>query len=374
MLYFLFFCSGLSGLIYQVVWVRVFGNVFGNTVYSASLVIAVFMLGLGVGSYIVGGWADRRYATDPDSLLRTYGYVEIAIAIMGLTVSLLLPHLGPIAAAASSYTRSGNGWYELSAFSYVARGGMAIVLLAPITLLMGGTLTLLIRHLVRQNVDVAGWRVAVLYGVNTLGAAVGSLATDLVLVPMAGLRSTQLAAVVFNAVAAAGALWLASREPSTVRLKADTTYETVRQKADPRKSYVASGFSRTSSDARALVATSAALALSGFAAMGMEILWFRHFTLLLGGFRAVFSLLLTVILLGIGAGSLIGGLIARPSDRSAQWLIVIQGVFVAFALLGLGTADVRSLLASGAVMAGSLGVDSTVGRALTELGSMPGRF
>ena len=59
-LYFLFFLSGISGLIYQVVWVRVFGNVFGNTVYSTSLVIAVFMLGLGVGSFVAGAWADRR--------------------------------------------------------------------------------------------------------------------------------------------------------------------------------------------------------------------------------------------------------------------------------------------------------------------------
>src|SRR6266404_3568500 len=57
----LFFVSGLSGLIYQVVWVREFGNVFGNTVYSASLVVAVLMLGLGVGSDLVGRWADRRY-------------------------------------------------------------------------------------------------------------------------------------------------------------------------------------------------------------------------------------------------------------------------------------------------------------------------
>jgi spermidine synthase len=57
----LFFLSVLSGLIYQVVWVHEFGYVFGNTVYSASLIIAVFMLGLGVGSYVVGRWADRQY-------------------------------------------------------------------------------------------------------------------------------------------------------------------------------------------------------------------------------------------------------------------------------------------------------------------------
>ena len=74
-LYLLFLCSGFSGLVYQVVWVREFGNIFGNTVYSASLVIAVFMLGLGAGSYLIGTWADRRYTTRPDSLLRAYGYV-----------------------------------------------------------------------------------------------------------------------------------------------------------------------------------------------------------------------------------------------------------------------------------------------------------
>jgi len=82
MVYLLFFCSGVSGLIYQVVWVRAFGNVLGNTIYSASLVIAVFMLGLGVGSYGVGTWADRRYGVRPDSLLRVFGAFELAIGVM----------------------------------------------------------------------------------------------------------------------------------------------------------------------------------------------------------------------------------------------------------------------------------------------------
>lgn len=93
MIYFLFFCSGVSGLIYQVVWVRAFGNAFGNTIHSASLIVALFMLGLGAGSYLLGGWADRRYAARPDSLLRVYAYVEGVIAALGLGVSLLLPHL-----------------------------------------------------------------------------------------------------------------------------------------------------------------------------------------------------------------------------------------------------------------------------------------
>ena len=78
LLYLLFFFSGISGLVYQVVWVRAFGLVFGNTVYSSASVVAIFMLGLGVGSYVFGRWADRRYAQAPDSLLSIYAYDEVS--------------------------------------------------------------------------------------------------------------------------------------------------------------------------------------------------------------------------------------------------------------------------------------------------------
>src|SRR5262249_34763129 len=65
--------------------------------------------------------------------------------------------------------------------------------------------------------------------------------------------------------------------------------------------------------------------------------------LLLGGFRAVYSLLLTVILIGIGVGAAMGGLLTRATERSAAWLIVVHGLFVAFALLGLANADVQAV-------------------------------
>ena len=91
------------------------------------------------------------------------------------------------------------------------------------------------------------------------------------------------------------------------------------------------------------LAVAIALALSGFAAMGMEILWFRHFTILLGQLRAVFSLLLTIILIGIGAGSLISTLVNRRTGRAAESLIVVQGLFIIVTLLGLATADAKNI-------------------------------
>ena len=385
LVYFLFFCSGLSGLIYQVIWVRVFGNVFGNTIYSASLVIAVFMLGLGVGSYVVGVWADRRYAAHPESLLRAYGYVELVIGLMGLGISALLPHLGQVSALVSSYSRDANGWYVLSTSSYVARGAIAIVLLTPITLLMGGTLTLLIRHLVRRDFDIGGWRIAVLYGVNTAGAALGCFLTDFALVPTSGLRSTQMVAVFFNVVAAAGALWLAgspARYPRWGALASRTTPTPVPRQARGKAAtaggrVVAVGLGESVAmsprASPALALTSLALGLSGFGAMGMEILWFRHFTILLGGFRAVFSLLLTVILVGIVAGSLVGGFVHRRTAQPAAWLMVVQALFVAATLLGLATSDARTVEA--ALMADpGYQAAAVVGRAVEATAVWPRRL
>ena len=357
LLHLLFFCSGVSGLIYQVVWVRVFGNVFGNTIYSASIVVSVFMLGLGVGSYVVGAWADRRYAGQPESLVRTYGYFELLIGLMGLAVSALLPHLGRLSAVVSSYTHDAGGWYVLSTTSSLARGGIAVLLLTPITMLMGGTLTLLIRHLVRSDVEIGGWRIALLYGVNTAGAALGCFLTDFAIVPAAGLWAAQVVAVFLNFVAAAGALLLASDARAA---PAATAGKPVR---------IATGHSVAACQpaSSALALTGLALGLSGFAAMGTEIIWFRHFTLLLGVFRAVYSLLLTVILMGIGAGSLVGGFLLRRTERPAPWLMAVQGLFVASTLLGFATADVRGLTVTAQAVGSALGAKSAMAQSVGEL-------
>src|SRR5258705_1657608 len=208
MLYLLFFCSGLSGLIYQVVWVRVFGNVFGNTIYSASAVVAVVMLGVGVGSYLADRWSDRRYAASPELPLRAYGYFELTIAAMGAVIAGVLPHLDRLSVLVTSYQQDANGWYVVTAGSYVARTAIALVLLTPITLLMGGTLTLLIRYLVRTDVEAQTRRIALLYAVNTAGAAAGCFLTDFTLVPAWGLVATQLLAVALNAIAGGGAIAL----------------------------------------------------------------------------------------------------------------------------------------------------------------------
>ena len=354
LVYLLFVCSGLSGLIYQVVWVRVFGNVLGNTIYSASLVIAVFMLGLGAGGYAVGMWADRRHALRPDSLLRVFGAFELAIGILALGVSLVVPRLGDVSALFSSYVQGSDGWYVLSTSSHLARAALVVVLLTPITLLMGGTLTLLIRHVVGRDVHVGGWRIALLYAANTAGAAAGCFLTDFAFVPAFGLQRTQIVAFAFNVTAAAGAFWVGRG----VRLQPDTT---INDKAR-RKSGVRSVRPQPDQDVRSVLQpdrgiqpdqivqpapairwTAAAIAISGFAAMGMEIIWFRYFSILLGEYRAVFSVLLAVVLAGIGLGALASAWLHRRAERPVAVWMLVQACFVASILLGLVSVDARQL-------------------------------
>ena len=326
-LYLLFLLSGASGLIYQVIWVRQFGNIFGNTLHSAALVIAVFMLGLGVGGWLAGIYADRRWVAS-GSLLKSYGLVELVLAALGLLISLVLPRLGDVAASLSWYVRGADGWFVLSTGSYLARYLAAVLLLTPSALLMGSTLTLLIRHRVQRDLGDAGWRIGTLYGVNTAGAALGCFLTDWAFIPNVGLAATQMIAVAFNLIAALGALQLAKAETPAARAVP----------AAPAES------TATAAAISSALPIGVAIAISGFAAMAMEIVWFRHLSSLLGSYRAVLSLTLTVILVGIWLGALTGGWLHRRLGRAPVLYAVAQTLFVVTALIGLMTADMARIL------------------------------
>lgn len=347
----LFFLSGVAGLIYQVVWVRQFGNLFGNTVYSASTVSAVFLLGLGIGSYWAGRWADRSFALDPGRPLRAYGAAEIGIGLWALGLAFGMPVLAGVVADFSSYAPGPDGWYELTLVTRAGRYLLAAALLAPATLLMGATLTLLIRFLVSHDLGLVGWRVGLLFGINTAGAAVGAFLTDFALVPALGILGTQEVAVALNVAAGLGALALRTRSTPTPPAEA---------------AEAATPAARGAALSLPVGATGAALFFTGFATIGMEILWFRYLITLIGAYRAVFSLLLTVILLGIFAGSLLGGWLERRTGRAARIFLAAQAAFVVTAILQLVFFDTAAPGRSAAALYDTYREATPVGRVWIE--------
>ena len=194
-----------------------------------------------------------------------------------------------------------------------------------------------------------------LYAVNTAGAAAGAFLTDFALVPSFGLTDTQLFAALLNVIAGAGALVLA------------------RTSAPARKTRRGGGrrFMKQSGIALRRSTRSAGPALrsccAAFAAMGMEIVWLRHFTLLLGGFRAVFSLVLTIVLVGIGVG-IAARRLHRSTDLQARaGLMVVQALLVVSALLGLSSTGADALDAHRRAIDATFSGLTPFGRWMTEL-------
>jgi spermidine synthase len=274
----LFVASGLAGLISQVVIVRQMGLVLGNTVEAAALVVALFLLGIGAG----GGLAGRTAFTAP---LRTYAFLELGIASWTLGVAVALPAIEPLAASLGTWTVGPEGWLEPARSEWVLRGVLAALLVLPGAILMGATLPV-----VAQDGGAAPATIGRLYAANTLGAALGALVADLVAVPYLGMRGTLLGAGLTDLVVAAVAWFLSARA------------------ADAR---------RSAPPVPAPIALMVALALGGFTAMGMEIVWLRFLAGVLGQYRAVFSVLLAVLLASFAGGAALGSRVSSAWARRA---------------------------------------------------------
>src|SRR5437867_2364667 len=178
-LYVIFFLSGATGLVYEVIWVRLTGLVFGNTSHAIATVLGAFMAGLALGSWKLGQKADR--IRNP---LRMYGLLEIGIGISAALVPLIFRGFDSVywAVAPSLSSIPGGG-------GFVRFGTSFVVLITP-TFLMGGTLPVLTRFFT-ERLDEVERKVGVLYALNTFGAAAGSLLAALVLIPGIGnIRTT----------------------------------------------------------------------------------------------------------------------------------------------------------------------------------------
>jgi spermidine synthase len=276
MLYVIFFLSGATGLVYEVIWVRLTGLVFGNTSHAISVVLGAFMAGLALGSWWLGRKADR--VSNP---LRFYGFLEIGIGVFASLVPFAFRSLDSIYWAVAPSLENipgGNGLVRfLASF---------LVLIVP-TFLMGGTLPVLARFFTEAVHEVQR-KVGLLYALNTFGAAFGTLAAALYFVPQLGnMRSTFLIAIV-NVAIGVFAIFLDSRQ---VGVSSSPAPETT------GPSEVREGDAAT--DRLVL----AALATSGFVSMIYEVAWTRALTAIIGSSTYAFSIMLVTFLVGIALGS-----------------------------------------------------------------------
>jgi spermidine synthase len=313
-IYIIFFISGICGLAYEILWVRMLGLILGNSIYAVSLVVAAFMAGLGLGSYLAGRYIEKH----PDPL-RIYALLEIGIGIFALLSPLILSLLSPI------YAWFGKFWISSPILLNILRFKLAFIVLLIPTILMGGTLPILSRYFIRKQNRLGG-DIARLYGVNTLGAVIGCLLTGFVLIEFIGVRQTIFAMAAIN-LAIGLIVWIFGKGKALPEF-AET--ETRKSKEKTSVDYPQS----------LLTLILIVFALSGFASIAYEVIWTRSLAFFIGHTSYAFTSILASFLLGIGLGSLI---VSRYSDK-AKNLILALGI--AEILIGL-TAVVGIPLLSG---------------------------
>ena len=294
--------SGLAALVYQVAWTRRLTLLFGASTYALATVLAVFLGGLALGAWLLGGPLDRCRRP-----LRAYAWLEGGIGLYALVFPLLLD------GAEAAYLGLARGSSASVALHTAVRAVLATGLLLPPTFLMGGTLPAMCRVFLRRE-ESLGRDLGLLYACNTLGAALGALLSGFVLLAWLGLSGTLLFAAAVNLSLAGAALLLSRRQvdrPEVEALEPDVSLPAV-----PVPVWVVLGAS----------------AVSGLTALGCEVLWVRALvTVLHTGFTYALSLMLATFLIGLVLGSLIyARFLSRTADlrtfSRAQCLIGLWGL------------------------------------------------
>lgn len=275
-----FFLSGMSGLMYQIVWVRMLTRYLGSTTSATAVVLCVFMGGLALGAFLGGKIADRIR-------IRLYGYViiEIGIAFISLLSSFaIISNLGGI--YVDFYHFFGESYIYLTS----ARIIFSILCLLPPTILMGATLPVLVAFITHRNFHFQ-YSIGRLYSVNTFGAVFGVLITGFFLIGAIGEKSSLLVAAFLNIIAAFIAFQL------DLNLKKDGNISQMSSQAIEETSVPFAYPIRIRFWSRITIFA------SGFTALAYEILWTRLLVLPLKTSIYAFSFMLGVFLIGIAIGS-----------------------------------------------------------------------
>lgn len=293
--------GGIAALVYQVSWQRILVFQSGVGINSIALIVAVFMAGLGFGSYLGGRLSARVSAL---SALLAFAGIELVLGCFALVSCWVYYDL----LYAGLTVHYGAGTTALF---------LHFLALLPPTTLMGMSLPFLVRAMVRDPVESAR-TIGFLYGVNVLGAALGALLTPWVLIRFYGIEGAVWFGALCNLLAGVVVLFLARSGRWTEAAPASS-----RSAAWPPRSDLA--VSQTFALWVALYAA------SGFCALALEILWFRIIDVAVKSTAFTFGTVLSLFLVGLAAGSLFGGRFAVRLERPLQTFLTLQCVLLGYA-------------------------------------------
>jgi spermidine synthase len=314
-IYLIFFLSGAAALMYEVVWVRSLSLVFGGTHLAVTSVLAVFMGGLALGSYRIGSLVDRIRKP-----LRLYGCLEIGIAVCAMAFVALMQVYPSI------YNFLAHGQDDRRLYLTLIRVLFAVVALIVPTTLMGGTLPVLTRFVSREGTSI-GARLSLLYGFNTIGAVAGTAAAAFFLLPDYSVSTTIHVAIAINFLIGIVSILLEGWAAES-RTIAPPTIEGAEESIDNALGSRPS----TTLELGELFPFRVVLfgiGVSGFCALGYEVLWTRALTLSVGTSVYGFAIMLISFLVGIGLGSSAYGLVdrlLRPRSPAANDYVIGFGL------------------------------------------------
>ena len=290
----LLFCTGMTSLIFQIIWLRGFSIILGSTIYSMACVVTVFMLGLALGSLIMSRLLKngRRLAERP---LAAYGTVELLVGLSSLLVTwTLFTHQD------FYLSLSGSPTAPLLA-RLAAQFSVCLALIGIPTALMGMTLPLLSQLVADRR------QVSALYGVNTIGAATGSIISSFVLIYYLGCIRAGAVATAINALI------------FTAALLGNRFFPPAKESAAEEPARAPPALPRAEMLSRPLML---ALALfSGFVALSCEITWTRFLSLCFGNRIYVTSITLAIILLFMGQAARMSSAMLR--GPTPLWRILL---------------------------------------------------
>ena len=301
-IYVSFFLSGLTSLLFEVLWSRQFVTVFGNSSYAISIVLCAYMAGIGLGGLLGGRLADRL-----NRRILAFAVVQAVIAFCALAIPPMLDWIRLLVPTLS--VLSPNSLL----ISTLARFGLSFAILVVPCFLMGTTLPLLVRA-VTDSDKIIGSRIGLLYCVNTLGAALGCLAGGFWLTSTFGLYGTNLIAVIINFAIAVLALAISMHKAAVPAVVPNPQTQITGDYQEPRISsavLLAIGF------------------FNGLAALACEVLWIRYISFMVNS-TYVFPTILCIYLLGAGLGSLLYGLLAGRIRRPVQTLGIVELLMAIF--------------------------------------------